>query len=128
MIASGLATTRNLHESWAWVVVISNGLVGLWAIAANWLTPLRGRALWWVIGAAEFTVFGQAMLGAVMVGTYKVKLPEFHAFYGFFALFTIAIIYSYRNQMKHRLYFLYGFGSLFVMGLGIRSMLIATTR
>jgi hypothetical protein len=27
--------------------------------------------------------------------------------------------------MKHRLYMLYGFGSLFVMGLGIRAMLIA---
>ena len=128
MFASGLATTRNLHEGWGWVVVIGNGLAGLWAIAANWLTPLRTRALWWFIGVAEFTVFVQAMLGAVMVGTYKVKLPEFHAFYGFFAIVTIAIIYSYRNQMQHRLYFLYGFGSLFVMGLGIRSMLLATTR
>lgn len=128
MLAAGLATTRHIHESWAWVVVISNGLAGLWAIAANWLLPLRTKALWWFIGLAEFTVFVQAMLGAVMVGTYKVKLPEFHAFYGFVAIIAIAIIYSYRNQMQHRLYFLYGFGSLFVMGLGIRAMLIATVR
>jgi len=125
MLASGLATTRDMHENWAWVVVISNGLVGLWAIAANWLTPLRTRALWWSIGAAELTVFVQAVLGAVMVGRYKVPLPEFHAFYGFVAIVAIAIIYSYRIQMRHRLYFLYGFGSLFVMGLGIRSMLLA---
>lgn len=127
MWASGLATTRDIHDTWAWVVVIGNGLAGLWALAANWLVPLRTRALWWFIGAAQFTVFVQAMLGAVMVGKYKVKLPEFHAFYGFVAIIAIAIIYSYRIQMKHRLYFLYGFGSLFVMGLGIRAMLIATT-
>ena len=41
---------------------------------------------------------------------------------------AIAIIYSYRFQMKHRLYLLYGLGSLFVMGLGIRAMLIAAGR
>lgn len=127
MWASGLATTRDIHDTWAWVVVIGNGLAGLWALAANWLVPLRTRALWWFIGAAQLTVFVQAMLGAVMVGKYKVKLPEFHAFYGFVAIIAIAIIYSYRIQMQHRLYFLYGFGSLFVMGLGIRAMLIATT-
>lgn len=127
MFGSGLATTRNIHEGWAWVVIIGNGLAGLWAIAANWLTPLRTRALWWFIGAAEFTVFVQVVLGAVMVGKYKVPLPQFHAFYGFVAIIAIAIIYSYRFQMKHRLYLLYGFGSLFVMGLGIRAMLIAAT-
>ena len=66
----------------------------------------------------------QAFLGAIMVGKYKVPLPQFHAFYGFFAIITIAIIYSYRFQMKHRLYLLYGFGSLFVMGLGIRAMVL----
>ena len=128
MLANGLTTTRNLHDWWAWVVVISNGLAGVWALAAHQFTAVRTRWLWWFIGAAELTLVVQVLLGAVMVGSYDVPLPEFHAFYGFIALFAIAIIYSYRNQMKHRLYMLYGFGSLFVMGLGIRSMLIATTR
>lgn len=127
MLGSGLTTTRNIHENWAWVVVIGNGLAGLWAIAANWLTPLRTRALWWFIGAAELTVFVQVVLGAIMVGKYKVPLPQFHAFYGFVAIIAIAIIYSYRFQMKHHLFLLYGFGSLFVMGLGIRAMFIAAT-
>ncbi|MEY2996396.1 MAG: hypothetical protein RLZZ39_1221, partial [Actinomycetota bacterium] len=39
-------------------------------------------------------------------------------------IMAIAIIFSYRNQMKHRLYLLYGFGGLFVMGLGIRALLV----
>ena len=125
MFASGLETTRNIHEGWAWVVIIGNGLAGLWSLAANWLTPLRTRALWWFIGAAQLTMVVQVVLGAVLVGKYKLPLPQFHAFYGFVAIIAIAIIYSYRFQMKHRLYFLYGFGSLFVMGLGIRAMFIA---
>ena len=128
MFATGLSTTRNIHEGWAWVVIIGNGLAGLWSLSANWLPALRTRALWWFIGAVQMTVFVQVVLGVVLVGKYKVPLPEFHAFYGFVAIIAIAIIYSYRFQMKHRLYFLYGFGSLFVMGLGIRAMLIATTR
>jgi len=126
VLANGFLTTRNIHEGWSWVVIIGNGLAGLWALAANWWEPLRTRALWWFIGLAQFTVFVQVALGALLVGRYKVPLPEFHAFYGFVGIIAIAIIYSYRIQMKHRLYLLYGLGSLFVMGLGIRAMLIAT--
>lgn len=125
MLANGFLTTRNIHEGWSWVVIIGNGLAGLWALAANWWEPLRTRALWWFIGLVQFTVFVQVALGALLVSRYKVPLPEFHAFYGFVAIIAIAIIYSYRIQMRHRLYLLYGFGSLFVMGLGIRAMLIA---
>ena len=125
MFASSLTTTRALHEGWAWVVIIGNGLAGLWALAAHRVQSLRTRALWWFIGFAEVTVFVQVVLGALLVGREKVPLPEFHAFYGFVAIIAIAIIYSYRFQLKHRLYLLYGFGSLFVMGLGIRAMLIA---
>jgi len=124
-MASGLATFRDIHETWAWVVVISNALAGLWALAAHRWTAVRGRALWWFIGAAQVTVVVQAFLGAIMVGKYKVPLPQFHAFYGFFAIIAIAIIYSYRIQMRHRLYLLYAGGSLFIMGLAIRAMLLA---
>jgi hypothetical protein len=46
-------------------------------------------------------------------------------FYGFVAIMSVAIIYSYRAQLRHRLYLLYGFGGLFLMGLGIRAMLVA---
>ena len=126
MIGSGLATVRDFHESWAWVVVVSNAVAGVWSLAANWVPAVRGKALWWYIGAAQMSVVVQAFLGAILVGKYKVPLPQFHAFYGFFAIITIAIIYSYRFQMKHRLYLLYGGGSLFVMGLGIRAMILHT--
>lgn len=64
----------------------------------------------------------------ILVNKYKLEFPKFHAFYGFVAIIAVAIVYSYRAQMRHRLYLLYGFGSVFIMGLGIRAMLVGQTR
>jgi hypothetical protein len=36
----------DVHRTWAWVVVIGNGLAGLWALAAHRSPSLRSRALW----------------------------------------------------------------------------------
>lgn len=73
---------------------------------------------------AEFTIFVQVTLGVILVNKEKLEFPQFHAFYGFVAIMAIAIIYSYRHQLKGRVYLLYGGGSLFLMGLGIRAMLV----
>ena len=109
-------------------MIIGNGLAGAWALGANWWTPLRTRALWWFIALAEVTVFVQVTLGVILVNKYKLEFPKFHAFYGFVAIIAVAIIYSYRQQLRHRLYLLYGLGGLFLMGLGIRAMLVGEGR
>jgi len=70
----------------------------------------------------------QVILGVIVVNKLKVELPKLHAFYGFVAIIAAAIVYSYRYQMKHRLYLLYGFGSLFIMGLALRAMYIGLSR
>ena len=114
----------DIHQSWAWFVIISNGLAGFWSLGAHKVESLRTRALWWFTLLAELTMFVQVILGVILVNKYKLEFPEFHAFYGFVGIIAIAIIYSYRNQMKHKLYLLYGFGGLFVMGLGIRALLV----
>jgi hypothetical protein len=44
-------------------------------------------------------------------------------FYGFVIFITVGLLYQYRGSMKGRLEMLYGFGGLFVMGLGIRAVL-----
>jgi len=115
-------TLNDLHTNWAWVVIIGNALAGIWALSANKLVSLRTRALWWYTGVAQFTVFIQVIFGVIMVNRDKAVFPAFHAFYGFVAIIAIAIIYSYRAQLKGRVYLLYGFGGLFIMGLGIRAM------
>ena len=117
-------TLLDFHTSWTWVVIIANGLAGIWALAAHKITPLRTRALWWFTGLAQITIFVQVAAGVTLVNKYKLEFPAFHAFYGFVAIIAVAIIYSYRFQLKSKMYLLYGGGGLFLMGLGIRAMLV----
>ncbi len=118
------STLVNLHTSWAWVVIIGNALAGVWALSAHKVIALRSRALWWFTAFTQFSIFVQVVLGVIMVNRDKLEFPQFHAFYGFVAIIAIAIIYSYRAQLKSRVYLLYGFGGLFLMGLAIRAMLV----
>ena len=69
-------------------------------------------------------MFVQVGLGVGLVSGQKYVAPQFHMFYGFVAIIAVGIIYSYRAQLRHRLYLLYGLGGLFVMGLGIRALLV----
>ena len=124
MVPVNAQTLNDLHTNWAWVVIIGNALAGIWALSAHKLVSLRTRALWWYTGVAQATMFVQVILGVIMVNRDKAVFPAFHAFYGFVAIIAIAIIYSYRAQLKGRVYLLYGFGGLFIMGLGIRAMLV----
>lgn len=119
-----LASLRDVHENFAWFVIIGNGLAGLWALAAHFREPLRTRALWWFTFVVELSVFVQVSLGVGMVAGQDIEAPQFHMFYGFVAIISIGIIYSYRHQLSDRRYALYGGGGLFIMGLGIRAMLV----
>ena len=114
----------DLHKSWAWVVIFGNALAGIWALGAHKLPQLRSRALWWFTAAVQLSIFVQVAMGVALVNRYKLEVPQFHAFYGFVAIIVVAIIYSYRAQLKKKVYLLYGFGGLFLMGLSIRAMLV----
>ena len=108
------------------MVIISNGLAGLWALGAHKWPALRTRALWWFTLLAELTIFVQAGLGVGLVAGQHYKAKQFHMFYGFVAIIAVGLIYSYRQSewARERVYLLYGFGGLFLMGLGIRAMLV----
>lgn len=105
-------------------MIIGNGLAGLWALGAHRVEALRTRALWWFTVFTQVSVFVQVFLGVGMVAGQKIEAAQFHMFYGFVGIIAVGILYSYRHQLRHRLYLLYGFGGLFVMGLGIRAMLV----
>lgn len=113
---------RGTHVALGWALILSNGLVGLWAVGAHVEPRLRHRALWLAVIAAELVVVAQVIVGVVLLTTSDVEPAEFHELYGFAAFASVGIIYAYRNEMRDRPYLLYGLGSLWLMGLGIRAL------
>jgi hypothetical protein len=114
------------HSQFAWVVVIANGLAGSWVFAANWIEPVRHRLMWWAVGVAQVLMMIQVVLGVIAQNVADVEATGFHMFYGFLTTISIAILYSYRQQVEGHLYLLYGLGTLWIMGLGIRAMSLMT--
>jgi hypothetical protein len=75
----------------------------------------------------EVAIFVQAGLGVALVNVEKIDPPQFHLFYGFVAIITVGILYSYKSTspwVREHVYLVYGGGSLFLMGLGIRALLV----
>jgi hypothetical protein len=108
----------------AWVVIVGNAVAGTWALGAHWVPRLRTRALWWVTVAVEVAIFVQVGFGVAMVAAQGRDADDFHMFYGFVAIITVGILYSYRAQLERHRFLLYGLGGLFLMGLGIRALLL----
>jgi uncharacterized membrane protein YpjA len=121
-------TLTELHEALAWFLVLSNAAVGVWALAAHLVEPLRGRVLWWAVAVAQSSTFAIAIVGVLIVNRTGVELDSFHALYGFSTIIAVGILYSYRGSpfVKDKVHLLYGVGSLFIMGLGIRAMFLGT--
>ncbi len=118
----------DLHRQLAWFLVLSNAAVGTWALVAHLVPALRVRPLWWAVIMAQLSAFAIAIVGVLMVNRYGLELDQFHALYGFSCIVAVGILYSYRGSpfVKDQVFLLYGFGSLFIMGLGIRAMFLGT--
>lgn len=117
-------TLIDTHVVLAWVVIVGNGVAGAWALAAHKDKRFRVRQLWWLTAFAEIMVFVQVALGVLILQDHKGDDYGFHVLYGFSAAFAVGIIYSYRSQLAEKKYLLYGFGGLFIMGLGLRLLSI----
>ena len=118
----------DLHRTLAWFLIFSNAFVGIWAVAAQWVEPLRHKVLWWATGVAQLSAFAIAIVGVLIVNRYELELDQFHALYGFSTIVAVGILYSYRDSpgIGGRIHLLYGLGGLFIMGLGIRAMYLQT--
>jgi len=118
----------DLHRALAWFLVLSNATVGVWALIAHSVPALRVRPFWWAVIVAQLSTFVIAVVGVLILNEYDLELDQFHALYGFSCIVAVGILYSYRGSpfVKDKVYLLYGFGSLFIMGLGIRAMYIGT--
>lgn len=119
---------HDLHDALAWFLVLGNAVVGIWALAAQYVPVLRVRPMWWAIGVVQLSAFAIAIVGVLIVNRYDIELDQFHALYGFSAIVAVGILYSYRGSpfVNDKVYLLYGLGSLFIMGLGLRAMFLGT--
>lgn len=120
-------STLSWHEAGAWVLIISNALGGGWALAAHRWRRLRGWPLWGAIGIAQLTTVNQAISGTILMTSHDLEPGRLHALYGFSAVIAVAILYSYRTSsgLRGKEHLLYGVGSLFIMGLGLRELVLA---
>ncbi len=123
-------TLHDLHEVNAYVLIALNALAGAVCLAAyrwsvRW-SVRRVRATWTLVIVAQLTTFVQATLGTVLFRRSGAEQSDMHALYGFSAIIAVAIMYSYRTSpfMKGKQLLLYGLGSLFVMGLGLRNLVL----
>ena len=117
---------HDVHTVTGWVLIVTNAVSGLWCLAAYQWAAWRGRPVWAAVIVAQSTTFVQAVLGAVLSQQDGVVLDDMHALYGFSAIIAVAIMHSYRTSpfMKGKELVLYGFGGLFVMGLGLRNLFL----
>jgi len=120
------ARVLDWHEVSAWVLIAVNAIAGVWALSAYRFAALRGRLLWGTIVAGQAMAFVQAILGVILISRYDYEATDLHALYGFSAIVAVGILYSYRTSsfMKGKELLLYGFGSLFIMGLGLRNLVL----
>ena len=118
-------TLHQVHADFAWIVVATNAVVGLWALAAHTQGRFRTASLWRATLVAELTIFVEVSLGVALVALQDHEVAQFHAFYGFVAIIAVGIVYSYRQQLEPHLHLLYGFGGLFLMGLALRAITIS---
>lgn len=100
-----------------------NAIAGVLALIAWRVERFRGRHVWIATIVAEVAVLIQVLVGVILVASHRYEAPRFHMFYGFVIFITVGLLYQYRGSMKGRLEMLYGFGGLFVMGLGIRAVM-----
>jgi hypothetical protein len=119
-------TIRQLHSTFALIVIFANAFAGLFAFAAHKSKSLAVRPIWWLVATAQTLVFVQAILGVALQSEENLEPRDFHYLYGFSMIVFIALLYGYRTQVGEKRYLLYGFGSLFIMGLGIRAFYIGT--
>lgn len=116
----------DLHNATAWVLIVTNALAGVWCLTAYQWRRLEVPPMWGLVIVAQATTFVQAVVGALWANQDDIEIDDMHMLYGFSTLVAVAILYSYRGSpfIKDKMTLLYGFGSLFIMGLGLRNLVL----
>ena len=119
-----LASFRGTHEVIEWLMVLLNAAAGSWSLQAHRTKLFRVSARVWLTATAQIMVLAHLFSGVALASSENIEIPKFHLLYWSAAVLSVGVIYGYRNQLENRRYLLYGFAGLFLMGLGIRSMIL----
>tara|TARA_Y100001936_G_scaffold70691_1_gene69800 strand:- start:187 stop:582 length:396 start_codon:yes stop_codon:yes gene_type:complete len=122
-----LVGLRDLHTTVAFLLIFTNAIAGVWGILLDRESIKSIRFFWTAIVGAQIVVFAQAIVGVALQSAENIEPDDFHYLYGFSMIIAIALLYGYRNTIGNKKFLLYGLGSLFIMGLGIRAMFLGTT-
>ena len=117
---------RDLHTTVAFLLIFMNAIAGVWGILLDRKSIKSTRLFWVAIVATQIVVFVQATVGVALQSDENLEPDDFHYLYGFSMIIAIALLYGYRNTIGNKKFLLYGLGSLFIMGLGIRAMFLGT--
>jgi len=115
------------HRALAWCLIGANAVAGLWALGAQYRPGLRSRALWGTVIVAQLLAFALAISGTILISRDNLEPGRLHALYGFSAIIAVGILYSYRTSpfVRDKQYLLYAGGCLFIMGLGLRELVLS---
>lgn len=113
-----------IHERFAWVAISLSGLVGLWGVILGWRRVAPERWFWRGVGLAITAMILQVAMGVYVFAVENTQPGNQHVFYGVVVAFSFAFAYIYRSQLGKRPALYWGLFLLFVMGLGIRGVLV----
>ncbi len=114
----------DIHRDFAWVAISLSGLVGLWGVVLGIRRSAPPRLFWRAIGVATVAMLVQVAMGVYAFAVEKTAPGNQHVFYGVVVAFSFAFAYIYRTQLRKRPALYWGLFMLFVMGLGIRGLLV----
>ena len=112
---------RTLHAHWVWVALVTNGAAGLWGLGLAIARRVPRRPFWIGVGAAAGAMLVQVALGFAVYAQGLRPGSDYHLFYGFLVLFTVAFAYIFRAAIARRPALAWGLLLLFTTGLGIRA-------
>jgi len=115
------------HYDMAFATIFINFGAGIWMLVSlKWKHLKRKKYFYAPVYAGWLTIAVQGFLGIslFMTGSEVETTKGFHYFYGFIAMMTAAILFSYSKTLGSKKILIYGISSLFLAGLGIRSTLL----
>lgn len=115
---------RSFHESWSYVVVVLNLVVGLWGLLWVRRRPPAPRAFWIGVGGGQAALFIQFVVGLILTRDYG--RPALHLFYGFVITFAAALAWAFRGEEKRNI-IVFSSVALFVGAVAIRAMITASS-